>query len=240
MLLKYSLVFYFTLCGFILNILGDQEITTSLKCANLFRYYETKYDIPKDLLHAISIKETSKIHSTYKIAMVWPWSVNIKGQSYYFNTKSEAINFVKHKIHKGETCIDIGCLQINLGHHPYAFANLEQAFDPSININYAANFLRSKYDKLQNWDKAIAHYHSATKIYGDKYLDDVKKIATNIKDHKKKLTKFIHNPSNLVRNSKPKSYNLNKKLVQKKSSISNSLKAKNLKSDMMVHIPKKQ
>lgn len=238
MLLRYIVIFYFIFFCFIAKIFSDYEITTSLKCANLFRYYESKYDIPKDLLHAISIKETSKIHSKYKIALVWPWTANVNGQTYYFDTKAEAIKVIKNKIHKGDTSIDIGCLQINLAHHPYAFSNLDEAFDPSFNINYAASFLKLKYDKFKDWDKAIAHYHSATKIYGDKYRDDVKKIAANIGEHKKKISNLSYSKTKKSKQVN-KSFAINKKITQKEGGISSSLKAKNLKSDMMIYIPKK-
>ena len=238
MILRYIVIFYFIFFCSIAKIFSDYEITTSLKCANLFRYYESKYDIPEDLLHAISIKETSKIHSKYKIALAWPWTANVNGQTHYFHTKAEAIKVIKSKIHKGDTSIDIGCLQINLAHHPYAFSNLEEAFDPSFNINYAAYFLRSKYDKFKDWDKAIAHYHSATKIYGDKYRDDVKRIAASIGEHKKKIMNLTYNKPKKNKKNKH-SFATNKQITQKEGGISSSLKAKSLKSDMMIYIPKK-
>ena len=42
--------------------------------------------------------------------------------------------------------IDIGCAQVNLMHHPDAFASLEQAFDPMANADYAARFLKQLHD----------------------------------------------------------------------------------------------
>ena len=42
---------------------------------------------------------------------------------------------------QGVRSIDIGCMQVNLMHHPNAFATLDAAFDPLANALYAARFL---------------------------------------------------------------------------------------------------
>ena len=57
-------------------------------------------------------------------------------------------------------------MQVNLKHHPKAFANLNEAFDPATNVSYAAGFLRTNYASLGNWIKATAAYHSRTPSYG--------------------------------------------------------------------------
>jgi hypothetical protein len=65
--------------------------------------------------------------------------------------------------------IDVGCMQVNLLHHPNAFASLEQAFDPVGNAIYAAHFLRQLFDQTGSWPKATAAYHSATPKLGSAY-----------------------------------------------------------------------
>ena len=47
-------------------------------------------------------------------------------------------------------------------HHPDAFADLAQAFDPAANANYAARFLSELFRQTGTWPKAAAMYHSAT------------------------------------------------------------------------------
>jgi hypothetical protein len=64
-------------------------------------------------------------------------------------------------------------MQINLMHHPDAFASLEQAFDPQANAAYAARFLTTLHQQTGSWDRAIAWYHSATPELGDDYLRKV-------------------------------------------------------------------
>ncbi|RYE05787.1 MAG: lytic transglycosylase domain-containing protein [Rickettsiaceae bacterium] len=175
--------------NFVLAI--DYEITQSLKCMKVFAQNEQTYAIPSDVLHSIAIKESGKLHGIYKVKIPWPWAVNVEGQSYYFNSKNEAIAFVKKQISNGKASIDIGCMQINLKHHIDAFASLEHAFDPSINVAYGAKFLRAKFDQLQCWHKAIAYYHSATSDIGHNYKKDVIKIIKNMHHHKKILKKHI-------------------------------------------------
>ena len=54
-------------------------------------------------------------------------------------------------------------------YHPDAFADLEDAFDPSRNVDYAAGFLHSLRQEARSWTKAIALYHSATPVYSAPY-----------------------------------------------------------------------
>lgn len=150
-------------------------IHNSNHCNNYFEYIEKEYQIPKDVLRAISIVETGRWHSIMKNYFPWPWTINQAGKSYYLATKNEAMTLVRKMLQSGATNIDIGCMQINLHHHPEAFLNLEQAFDPKENIAYAAAFLSSHYRQSQSWKQAIASYHSQLDI-GNAYAERVLRI----------------------------------------------------------------
>lgn len=158
-------------------------LNNSKQCNNYFSYVEDKHNIPQNLLRSISVVETGRWHKDAKLFFTWPWTVNQQGKSYYFSTKKEAIEAVKKMLKSGLTNIDIGCMQINLHHHPEAFLNLEEAFDPKMNIEYAANFLIKNYQILNNWSKAIAYYHSQNSI-GKLYADKVIKIHTDYNNSK--------------------------------------------------------
>ncbi len=173
----------------------DKEILESLRCTKMFPYFEKKLLIPKDTLHSIALQESGKKHSQHKIKVVWPWTVNVEGQGYFFNTKREAINFVKQQLLRGKESIDVGCMQINLKHHPKAFFSLEHAFDPRSNVAYGAGFLKAKYDQAGNWHEAIARYHSATPALGSKYKSSVIKIASNMAEYKDSLKGYAYNKS---------------------------------------------
>ena len=162
---------------------------SSNQCSNYFDHFEHKHQIPQHLLRSISIVETGRWHPTAKIYLPWPWAVNQGGKSYYFNTKNEAIAKVKEMLELGLTNIDIGCMQINLHHHPEAFLNLNQAFEPRDNIAYAANFLIRHYQQSENWQEAIASYHSQAPI-GQAYAMKVLKIWSDYKDNKLSHIKY--------------------------------------------------
>ncbi len=74
---------------------------------------------------------------------------------------------------QGIRLIDVGCFQVNLFYHPEAFKSLEDAFDPAINAQAAAKFLRSLYDNSADWETAVAHYHSADPALGQPYMHQV-------------------------------------------------------------------
>jgi hypothetical protein len=156
----------------------DAEFAESHKCSRMFPYFEKTHQIPPDTLHSIALKESGKKHTEYKIRVVWPWTVNVEGKGYHFNTKREAIFFVRKQIIQGKENIDVGCMQINLKHHLAAFNSLNQAFDPEQNVAYGAKFLKEKYDQLGSWHKAIAYYHSATHGLGSKL--DINKMLSRL------------------------------------------------------------
>ncbi len=162
----------------------DAELAHSMQCVSIFSKHEYKYRLPKDSLYSISLQESGRKHSQKGIAMPWPWTVNVKGKGYHFDSKQAAVKFVKYELMQGNQSIDVGCMQVNLKHHPKAFSSVEEAFDPKANINYGASFLRSKYEQLGSWHKAIAHYHSATPELGSNYKNSVIKIAKNINKYK--------------------------------------------------------
>lgn len=172
----------------------DYELNESKKCSNIFAYFEHKLQLPKDTLHAIALQESGKKHSKHAIKIVWPWTINVEGKGYYFRTKREAIKFTKAQLHAGKESIDVGCMQINLKHHPDAFNSLEQAFSPRRNIAYGAMFLRQKYEQLGSWDKAIGHYHSAHTQRAKNYQKSVSKINNSMYSYKDELKACSFSP----------------------------------------------
>jgi transglycosylase-like protein with SLT domain len=79
------------------------------------------------------------------------------------------VKFVADKLAGGVESIDVGCMQINLKHHPDAFSSLDDAFDPAANVAYGADFLKSLHDQTNGWLAAARRYHSATPEKGQPY-----------------------------------------------------------------------
>lgn len=150
-----------------------RDLVESSRCNRYFPIYEHKYHMPSNLLRAISVTESGRYSPNYKRAVAWPWTINVEGKGYQYETKQEAIRAVKGFLAQGKESIDVGCMQINLKYHPDAFSNLQQAFEPRYNIAYAASFLAGKYEKLGSWETSIRHYHNVNTKYSDKYLERV-------------------------------------------------------------------
>ena len=63
-----------------------------------------------------------------------------RGPGIFYDTKAQAVAAVRAMQARGIRSIDVGCMQVNLMHHPNAFASLEAAFDPTVNADYAGRF----------------------------------------------------------------------------------------------------
>jgi hypothetical protein len=131
-------------------------------CAGAIGPQETRSGIPKKLLAAISLVESGRWDAEAGKGVAWPWTVTAEGKGRFFPTKSAAIAAVRRLQARGVSSIDVGCMQVNLHYHPNAFASLDEAFDPSRNVAYGANFLSDLKRDHGNWQRAVQHYHSSS------------------------------------------------------------------------------
>ncbi len=160
----------------------DTLIEGAKLCTRPLPRYERQYGIPTHLLSAISSTESGRYHKGLNIKVPWPWTINAAGKGYFFSSKQEAIASVNKLRAQGIKSIDVGCMQVNLLHHPQAFASLDEAFDPEHNVAYAASFLRSLYQETNSWKEAAADYHSRTHSRGTEYAGHVYNSWYNIID----------------------------------------------------------
>jgi Transglycosylase SLT domain len=138
-------------------------------CRRAILLAEREHRLPTALLHAIAQVEAGRPDPRTGAAVSWPWTVNAEGQGRFFETKEGAIAAVRALQARGVSVIDVGCLQVNLHHHPRAFASLEEAFDPVANARYAGLFLTRLHQGTGNWERAAAHYHSQTPELAEAY-----------------------------------------------------------------------
>jgi len=142
---------------------------------------EARHGIPSGLLQAIGLVESGRRDAATGRREPWPWAINAEGESHIFATKQQAIEWVRDAQARGMRSIDVGCAQINLMHHPSAFASLEQAFDPASNADYAARFLKELRNTTAggNWMTAAGHYHSQTPELAEPYRQQVQTAMAN-------------------------------------------------------------
>lgn len=138
-------------------------------CRAAIRAAEGPAGIPAGLLHAIGRVESGRRDPATGTFGPWPWTINAEGRGRFFQTREEAIAEVRQLQARGVRIIDVGCMQINLHHHPNAFSSLEEAFDPAANARYAARFLTELQASRNDWGRAAANYHSNTPERAESY-----------------------------------------------------------------------
>ena len=146
-----------------------QGIPASSICRIAARDAERSAGIPGQLLSAIARVESGRQDPATGAFGPWPWAINVNGDGFFFNSKEEAIFAVRSHQARGIRSIDVGCMQVNLMHHPAAFPSLDRAFDPFANAAYAAHFLSELKSRTGDWIRAAALYHSQTPERGADY-----------------------------------------------------------------------
>ncbi len=143
---------------------GAAAETAGGACRRAIAAVEPGSGLPPGLLLSIALVESGRADPARGGRLEpWPWAYNVEGEGRWPGSRAAAVAEVAALRAAGRRSIDVGCMQINLLHHPDAFRDLDQAFDPEANLRYAVRFLRSLHARFGgNWAQAIAHYHSAT------------------------------------------------------------------------------
>jgi hypothetical protein len=142
-------------------------------CEQAGRQAERAHDLPSGLLLAIGRVESGRWDAARGRVVPWPWAIDAGGNGTLLDTKEAAIAHTAALRDAGTRNVDVGCYQINLASHPSAFTDLQQAFDPVANADYAARFLDQLHAHLGNWNDAVAAYHSAQPDLGTPYRQAV-------------------------------------------------------------------
>ncbi|MCX7898779.1 MAG: transglycosylase SLT domain-containing protein [Methylocystis sp.] len=109
---------------------------------------------PLAVLYAVALTETGQRGALHAYAM------NIAGKPAFNDSLAQALAAFATARQRGVKMIDVGCMQINHYYHGRNFASLEEMFDPSHNVDYAARFLTSLYAREGSWTAAVARYHA--------------------------------------------------------------------------------
>ncbi len=141
---------------------------TRASCAEAIAAAESAFALPPGLLDAIARVESGRADPTGRVA-AWPWTLDVEGQGSFYETKAQARDRLVSLRDQGVRSIDVGCLQVNLMHHPDAFASVDDALEPALNARYAARYLTELRAQFGNWPAAIAAYHSSTPALGVPY-----------------------------------------------------------------------
>jgi soluble lytic murein transglycosylase-like protein len=140
-----------------------------LACRQAIAAAEPASGLPPGLLLSIALVETGRAMPGSGRLEPWPWSLNVEGEGRVHASRAAAVADAQALLAAGRRSIDVGCMQVNLLHHPNAFPSVEQGFDPAVNVAYAIRFLRSLQARLGSWEAAIAAYHSSDPERGGAY-----------------------------------------------------------------------
>jgi hypothetical protein len=152
------------------------------QCAVATRRAEQSLGLPSGLLQAIALTESGRWDSAGHRSFAWPWTVTSGEDGGYFDSKEEALARIDDLRRAGRSNIDVGCMQVNLHHHPDAFGDLGQALDPARNVAYGAALLAELEEQTQSWDLAIERYHSSDPARGHAYRERVLENWRRIRD----------------------------------------------------------
>ena len=131
-------------------------------CAGAAAMAETEAGLPAGLLLAIGRVESGRVDPATGRLAPWPFAVNVSGRGVLAPNRDAAIAEVRTAQAAGQGSVDVGCFQVSLLHHPWAFDSLEAGFDPVRNARYAAGFLASLRVGAESWEAAAGRYHSKT------------------------------------------------------------------------------
>lgn len=179
---KYRHLCFQTILAILIFVLNSPKASASndvaTVCFEAGQIAAEQHGIPPNIMRAIALTETGKtIEGAFK---PWPWTVNFEGKGLWFENRAEASSVLTRHLAAGVTNFDVGCYQLNFKWHGHHFSSLEEMIDPYANANYAAYFLRSLFDEMNDWTAAAGAYHSRNKLPAEKYLARFKKIFANL------------------------------------------------------------
>lgn len=129
-----------------------------------------KYNLPPELLLAISIRESG----------VNPGALNTWGEDYVYKTPEEAIANLLRRGVTWDRSFDCGVMQINSQHAKYFGFNILNMFDSEKNIDYAGQLLRELIDAHGYTWRAIGRYHTPSE--GDRAINYATSVLTKAKE----------------------------------------------------------
>lgn len=150
----------------------DLDTLADTQCLRYLSSNERAFHIPQGLLTAISLAESGKSGEDGRLT-AWPWTINVSGRGFFFDTKDAAVAATRKLLDEGQRSIDVGCMQVNLRYHPNAFRSIEDAFAPALNVAYGAKHLADLHQLQGSWTKAVERYHSSDDGRREQYRERV-------------------------------------------------------------------
>ena len=151
----------------ILTLLNPLASASELSAAErtipmVYRLIGIEAGVPYTILYAIALAETGYTAPSNGQYRPWPWTLNVNGEPYRFDNRTEALALLEERIHSGKRNIDIGLAQINYQYNGSMFPSLAHALDPEVNLRLATYVLQRELERCDtpDWWCAVGRYHS--------------------------------------------------------------------------------
>ena len=125
-----------------------------------YRAVASESGIPYTVLYAVALTESAKKIRTPAVYRPWPWTLNIAGRGYFFDTRLSAWQALMAWLGKGRRSVDIGLMQVNWRYHKKRLGTPWQALDPYHNLRVGAGILKDCYTTRQDWWTSVGCYHA--------------------------------------------------------------------------------
>lgn len=119
-------------------------------------------DIPHTVLYAVALTESGKQVAPGSLYRPWPWTLNVAGRGYFFDSRKEAWQALMAHLKDGKRSIDIGLMQVNWHYHHERLGSPWQALDPYNNLRVGAAILQDCYTSERDWWASVGCYHAPT------------------------------------------------------------------------------
>ena len=156
--LKWRVVWLMVLVGF---VFPGQGLSNEAVPAG-YRSIASESGIPHTLLYAVALTESGKQVGSIQIYRPWPWTLNVAGQGYFFESRQAAWQALMAHLKDGKRSIDIGLMQVNWRYHQEKLGTPWHALDPYFNLRVGAGILQACYNTRQDWWASVGCYHSPT------------------------------------------------------------------------------
>ena len=110
--------------------------------------------VPLNVLYSVGLTETGHRGE------LGPYDMNVDGRAVHSDSLAEAMARYAAARAEGAKFIDVGCMQINVHFHGARFRSLAEMFDPALNVDYAARFLKTLRAQEGSWTLAVARYNA--------------------------------------------------------------------------------
>lgn len=155
-----------SLCAGALLALATTGTAAAGECLSHARQAERDYQIPAGLVQAIA-----QIESGHN-----PWAIADGRRTVLPASQEAAAHVVRSRPAKG---IFVGCMQLSVKHHEWAFDDKADMLDPAENVDYGAALLAQFREQSGTWAKAVQRYQGGSAKAQQRYAC---KVAARLRD----------------------------------------------------------